>query len=177
MPRNFAKTSSSKTAVSHYASAGTRACVKYRRLQTMIRKIFEISEKCDSSLSLLVKDGRSNKITEYYTGDNKCKLENIVPEMESAKMQPTRQALRIVSINITDKFKKKDVDTDQIEHEEDNVLDQLEQQDIEKVIPSARNFDKESESYDDDIKQLQFDTSEITKEEVTKCPMKQPVIR
>ena len=92
-------------------------------------------------------------------------------------MQPTRQALRIVSINITDKFKKKDVDTDQIELEEDNVLDHLEQQDIEKVIPSARNFDIESESYDDDIKQLQFDTSEITKDEVTKCPMKQPVIR
>ena len=81
MPRNFAKTSSSKTVVSHYASASTRACVKYRRLQTMIRKIFEISEKCDSSLSLLVKDGRSNKITEYHTGDNKCKLENIIPEM------------------------------------------------------------------------------------------------
>ena len=70
MPRNFAKTSSSKTAVPHYDRAGTRACVKYRRLQTMLRKIFYISEKCGSSLSLLVKDVRCNKITEYHTGDN-----------------------------------------------------------------------------------------------------------
>ena len=52
------------------------------------------------------------------------------------------------------------------------MLDHLEQQDIDQVIPSGTNLDIESESHDDDIKQLQFDTSEITKEEVTRDTLK-----
>ena len=39
----------------------------------------EVSKMCGISLSLLVKDGRSNKITEYHTDNGEVKLENIIP--------------------------------------------------------------------------------------------------
>ena len=98
-------------------------------------------------------------------------------------MQPTHQALKIVSINVTDKFKKKDVDTDQIKHEEENVLDSQQQQDVGQIFQSTDiDFDTESESksrsHDDDIKQPQFDVTELTEEHVKKGPpQKQPVMR
>ena len=78
MPKLFAKPQTTKIAGQQYARAATKATVKYRRLQTLIWKAFELSEKCGTSLSLIVKDKRQNKITEYHT-DNDVKLENILP--------------------------------------------------------------------------------------------------
>ena len=93
-------------------------------------------------------------------------------------MQPTHQALKIVSINVTDKFKKKDVDTDQIKHEEENVLDSQQQQDVGQIFQSTDiDFDTESESNDDNIKQTQFDATELTEGQVTKGSLQQPVMR
>ena len=98
--------------------------------------------------------------------------------MESARIQPTRQDLKIISINITEKFKKKDVDTYKIKHEEDNVLDSLEQQDVAQITQSADlDFDVESEQYDEEKKKFQINATELTDEHVKKGPLKQPVMR
>ena len=57
-----------------------QAMTKYRRLQTLINKTVEMSEKCGVSLNLLVLD-KYNKITEYFT-DEKVLLRRIKEEMD-----------------------------------------------------------------------------------------------
>ena len=58
--------------------AAKKATTKYRRLQTLMNKIIQMSEKCgDMSINLLIKDKKLNKITEYHTNDEQMQLANI----------------------------------------------------------------------------------------------------
>lgn len=54
--------------------AAKKATTKYRRLQTLMNKIIQMSEKCDVSVNLIVKDHRLNRITEYHTNDENIQL-------------------------------------------------------------------------------------------------------
>jgi len=61
--------------------ASNMATTKYRRLQTLIKKTMELSQKCGTSMNLLVKDSKYNKITEYHTDDESMKFENIMKQI------------------------------------------------------------------------------------------------
>ena len=60
--------------------AHNQAVAKYRRLQTLIKKVVELSEKCGIALNLLVEDRQLNKITEHHT-DEQIKLDSIINRM------------------------------------------------------------------------------------------------
>lgn len=80
------------------------ATLKYRRLQTLIKKSVEVSKLCNINLNLIIKDTKFNKITEYHTDDT-VKLESIKQQLLDDEKSPSWLALRIISINSTDKFK------------------------------------------------------------------------
>ena len=54
--------------------------MKYRRLQTLIRKTVDMSVKCGISLNLLVKDKKYNKLVEYYSdvGQSSLRLDQVL---------------------------------------------------------------------------------------------------
>lgn len=62
--------------------AHNQAVTKYRRLQTLLKKIVELSEKCGIALNLLVEDRQLNKITEHYTAEH-TKLDSIINRMQN----------------------------------------------------------------------------------------------
>ena len=73
--------------------------------------------------------------------------------MESANKMTTPNTLKIVSVNVTDKFKKKPVDTDEKKHKDDCQIISKEQKDGDLIIPSVdRNADMGSEQSTTDIK-------------------------
>ena len=57
--------------------------------------------------------------------------------MESARKNPTLKTLKIVSVNITDKFKKKSPDTNEKKHEDDCQVVSKKQKDCDLVKPST----------------------------------------
>lgn len=84
--------------------AANRALNKYRRLQTLIKKTYQLAEKCDLSLNLLVEYKSLNKIVEHYTHDS-VKLSNVSKSLTDADaVDPNLRAklglLRIISHNI-----------------------------------------------------------------------------
>ena len=79
------------------------ATLKYRRLQTLIKKSVEVSRICNISLNLLIKDTKFNKITEYYT-DERIKLQSLKKQMRDDDESSSWTTLRIISVNSNDKF-------------------------------------------------------------------------
>ena len=51
--------------------------------------------------------------------------------MERVGQKPTRKALKTVSVNITERYKKKDIGTDDRKYEDDSELDSREQEDVD----------------------------------------------
>lgn len=81
------------------------ATTKYRRLKTLQKKILELSMMCGTSMSLLVKDPKFNKITEYHTSDD-ININSLVQKMGYGKNDAiaTPNTIRICSVNIFDKL-------------------------------------------------------------------------
>ena len=69
-------------------SAHNRALLKYRRKETLIKKIKELSELCDMNLNLLIEDKRHNKVVQYYAGEQ-IMIENIIQRMHDADNRET----------------------------------------------------------------------------------------
>ena len=139
--------------------------MKYRRLKTLLKKTNELSRKCGISLNLLVKDRKYNKITEYHTNDEQMTVKNIRMQLVGGNGQmPSTRLLRIVSVNISEKYKNKmggSVGSSGEENEQDSE-DEWEDEDD---TVSDKDIDLESEKSSSDIQEGQFDVKEGTDEE------------
>ena len=80
-----------------------KATIKYRRLQTLIKKTVEVSQLCGISLNLLVYDKKFNRITEYHTDDT-VKIESIQKELSLDNTLNKGCSMKIKSVNATIKF-------------------------------------------------------------------------
>ena len=66
-----------KTSYNTQREAHKKALTKYRRKETVIRKIKELAKKADLNVNLLIEDKRYKKITQYYTHEQ-IKMENVM---------------------------------------------------------------------------------------------------
>ena len=121
------------------------ATVKYRRLQTMIKKTMEISMLCNVSLNLIVKHKRmTNKLTEYYT-DDLVKIENLRQRLTADQHNnlPDCQCMKVTSVNLTDKFKNED-QTIEVSCQENEVMSSQEEQEEQAADkPNETQIDQE----------------------------------
>ena len=64
----------------------------------------ELSELCGTSLNLLVKDKKYDKITQYHSNDESMILENIFEQFSEDAEHSQSEVLRINSVNTIAKF-------------------------------------------------------------------------
>ena len=132
-----------------------------------------MSQKCGISLNLLVKDKRLNQITEYHTNDEQMTVKNIRKQLVGGTGQkPSDKQLRILTINIRDKFKEKagGIVGRNLEDSELDSENDLDDEDNSFLQLTDKNIDLESENCAPDIQEGQLAVMEDTQEGIKKYP-------
>ena len=135
-------------------SAHNRALLKYRRKETLLKKIKELSQLCDLNLNLLIEDKRLNKVVQYHTNEA-MKIENVMLRQSDGKNlkwnEPTQfRPLKIESRDLTKMFPKgiKDGAEEELEIAE-LALDECQAQEVgnldENENSSPENMSRDSD--------------------------------